>query len=205
MHLNRRDLLRGLGTLAAATALTRLEASQPGGIHPEARTQGPEFPRKADFRIAEGYSYINGAYTHPMPIAAAEAYHRAVDRRSSLAPAASPLPGQRVDPRVAFASLINAKPSEISYIPNTSTGENLVVECLGIHRFDGNVVTDALHFEGALVHLYELQKQGLDLRVVTPNEGRIELKDRGSRCGSLRRPPVRSRLRSIGDLQVAHG
>src|SRR5262249_30691576 len=69
------------------------------------------------------------------------------------------------------------KPSEISYIPNTSTGENLVVEALGITRFNGNVVTDALHFEGALVHLMELQKQGLDLRVVQPRDGRIDMKD----------------------------
>src|SRR6185436_18596195 len=73
--------------------------------------------------------------------------------------------------------LINAKPSEVSFIPNTSTGENLVVECLGIGRNAGNVVTDALHFEGALIHLYELQKRGLDLRVVMPRENRIELRD----------------------------
>jgi selenocysteine lyase/cysteine desulfurase len=82
-----------------------------------------------------------------------------------------------VDPRTAFAALINAKPSEISYVPNTSSGENLVVECLGLARLEGNVVTDALHFEGALVHLLELQKQGLDLRVVMPRGGRIEIKD----------------------------
>jgi len=52
-----------------------------------------------------------------------------------------------------------------------------VVECLGLARLEGNVVTDALHFEGALVHLLELQKQGLDLRVVMPRGGRIEIKD----------------------------
>jgi hypothetical protein len=35
------------------------------------------------------------------------------------------------------------------------------------------VVTDALHFDGALVHLHELKKQGLDLRMVLPRDGRI--------------------------------
>ena len=85
--------------------------------------------------------------------------------------------GPRIDPRAAFAALINAKPSEVGYIPNTSAGENLVVECLNITKFDGNVVTDALHFEGALVHLMELQKQGLDLRVVQPRDGRIDIRD----------------------------
>lgn len=168
--ISRRDLLRGLGGVAAAGAIAPPRAWS----WPPARPPAPEFPRKADFRIAEGYTYINGAYTHPMPIAAAEMYHRIVDRRSSLGDA--PLP-PRPDPKAAFAALINAKVSEISFIPNTSTGENLVVECLGIAKNDGNVVTDALHFEGALIHLYELQKQGLDLRVVMPREGRIDLRD----------------------------
>lgn len=216
MHLNRRDLLRSLGTLAATSAVTRLEA-QPlpaGQTRPQLQPQVPEFPRKADFRIAEGYTYINGAYTHPMPIAAADAYHQAVDRRSALGPA-SPQSGQRIDPRAAFAALINAKPAEISYIPNTSTGENLVVECLGIHRFDGNVVTDALHFEGALVHLYELEKQGLDLRVVTPREGRIEMNDlervvdRKTRLVEVSLVSMyngfQHDLKSVCDLAHAHG
>lgn len=82
-----------------------------------------------------------------------------------------------IDPRAAFASLVNARPQEISYVPNTSTGENLVVEALGISRLDGNVVTDALHFDGALVHLMELRKRGLDVRIVMPREGRIDMQD----------------------------
>jgi selenocysteine lyase/cysteine desulfurase len=183
MNLGRRDVLRGLGSLAATAAFTRLEARVPpsAGTNP-LQTAGaalvPDFPRKADFRIARGYTYLNGAYTHPMPVAAAEAYQRFVDRRSTIGvPGGRRQPPPPADPKAAFAALINAKPSEISYVPNTSTGENLVVECLGIRKLEGNVVTDALHFEGALVHLFELQKQGLDLRVVMPREGRIEMAD----------------------------
>ena len=170
MTLTRRDLIAGLGTLAATAALPDVTTADP-----TMRTEQSGFPRKSDFNIAQGYTYISGAYTHPMPIAAGEAYRRVVDRRASIAPPTPP--GSRVDPKVAFASLINAKPSEISYIPNTSTGENLVVECLGIKKLDGNVVTDALHFEGALIHLMELQKRGLDLRIVMPRDGRIDMKD----------------------------
>ncbi len=77
-----------------------------------------------------------------------------------------------------FAALINARPSEISFIPNTSTGENLVVNGLGIVGSGGNVVTDALHFEGAILHLQALQRDhGLDLRIAMPREGRIESRD----------------------------
>lgn len=188
MKITRRDIGTSLGALAAAATLGRLEARAAGTAAGEARPTGgtSAFPRKSDFTIADGYSYLNGAFCHPMPRAAADAYHQAIERRTTLAPPGvpfvylnpppdtTPVP---VDPRAAFASLINARPEEISYIPNTSTGENLVVEALGIPRTDGNVVTDALHFEGALVHLLELQKQGLDLRVVMPREGRIRMED----------------------------
>ena len=174
MEIDRRTLLTGMGALGAA-AFGRAPALDAAST----------FPRKADFAIEGGYTYISGAFTHPMPIAAAQAYRDAVNRRATIG---APPARQYVasgssrtveDPRAAFAALVNAKPSEISYIPNTSTGENLVVECLGIKKFDGNVVTDALHFEGALVHLMELQKQGLDLRVVMPRDGRIDMKDLG--------------------------
>ena len=179
MSVNRRDMLVGLGGIVAGAALGNREAR---GATDAVGEQGTTFPRKADFNMAPGYTYISGAYTHPMPIAAAEAYRRVVDRRSTVgtpatAPAAPSSPAP-VNPKAAFAALINAKPSEISYIPNTSTGENLVVECLGIAANAGNVVTDALHFEGALVHLMELKKRGLDLRIVAPREdGRIDMKD----------------------------
>ena len=179
MSVNRREMLVGLGGIVAGAALGTREA---GAATDAPGEQGNAFPRKADFNIAPGYTYISGAYTHPMPIAAAEAYRRVIDRRSTVGtPATSPgAPSSPapVNPKAAFAALINAKPSEISYIPNTSTGENLVVECLGIAANAGNVVTDALHFEGALVHLMELRKRGLDLRIVAPREdGRIDMKD----------------------------
>lgn len=175
MILNRRELLTGLGGAAVAAAI--------GDVHDAAAEATAaagaiEFPRKGDFAFEKGVTYISGAFTHPMPIAAADAYHAVVTRRATVGAVAPPAPAASRDPKAAFAALINAVPDEISYIPNTSTGENLVVEALGIAKRDGNVVTDALHFEGALVHLLELQKQGLDLRVVKPrDDGRIDITD----------------------------
>lgn len=111
-----------------------------------------------------------------MPIAGREALRRYVESRTS--------PDIEThydrDVKAEFAALINAKPSEISYVPNTSTGENLVVNGLGlgIAGTDFNVVTDALHFDGALLHLGELNRRsGLDVRTVMPRDWRIELKD----------------------------
>jgi len=179
MTIDRRDLIRGLGAMAlAGPGVARAFATTPHSSEPRLRDRA-DFPRKGDFRIADGYTYINGAYTHPMPIRAAEAYRQAVERRATLAPANSPLgkAPPRPDVRAEFAKLINAKPTEISLVPNTSTGENLVTECLGIGRGPGNVVTDALHFEGALLHLKELEKRGLDLRIAPARDGRIDLAD----------------------------
>jgi selenocysteine lyase/cysteine desulfurase len=178
MTISRRQALTQLGGLAATVAAGShvAEAAMVAAPTPTPALIAPsaDFPRKADFAMVDGYTYINGAYTHPMPTVASEAMQRWSARRAMVGgPPAPP----RTDPRIAFAALINAKPSEIAYIPNTSTGENFVVEALGISKFDGNVVTDALHFEGALVHLMALQKEGLDLRIVQPREGRIDLED----------------------------
>jgi selenocysteine lyase/cysteine desulfurase len=175
MTISRRDALTQLGGMAASLAVSPLLYGTASAHEAPAREAlGADFPRKADFTMAPGYTYINGAYTHPMPTVSAEAMQRWSAGRATVG---GPPPPPRVDPRIAYARLINAKPSEIAFIPNTSFGENYVVEALGIHRFDGNVVTDALHFEGALVHLMELQKAGLDLRVVQPRDGRIDLAD----------------------------
>jgi selenocysteine lyase/cysteine desulfurase len=108
-----------------------------------------------------------------MSLASAENVQRYVRTRST------PDEGQweRIDIKAEFAALINAKPSEIAFIPNTTTGENLVVNGLGLLRSGGNVVTDALHFEGALIHLKALQQQGLDVRTVMPRDWRIDMRD----------------------------
>jgi len=136
------------------------------------------FPRKADFVIPAGLTYLNGAYTHPMPTAAAEAVRRNAESRARPGGMSDSSADLTRQVKEAFAALINAKPSEISFVPNTSTGENLVVNGLGIAGGRGNVVTDGLHFDGAILHLLELQRErGLDLRIVMPRDGRIELHD----------------------------
>jgi selenocysteine lyase/cysteine desulfurase len=56
-------------------------------------------------------------------------------------------------------------------------GENLIVAGLGMPAAGGNIVTDALHFEGSLYLYGELRRQGLDVRMVKPKDGRIDLND----------------------------
>ena len=173
MAVHRRHVLCGLG-VAAAAALRDLRAEAAGAGPP--RTAASDFPRKSDFLIDPRSTYLNAAYTHPIPKVSMDAARRAADGRGTLPP---PAGGQSRTPKALFAALINAKPSEIAYVSSTSAGENLVVQALDLdRRFDGNVVSDGLHFEGALLHLLELRKQGLDVRIVKPTrEGRIDFKD----------------------------
>jgi selenocysteine lyase/cysteine desulfurase len=140
----------------------------------------PEFPRRADFAIPPDVTYINSAYMHPMPAAVAETVRRYAEARARPGAENAPWPTPTVGAEVKalFAALINASPAEISFVPNTSTGENLIIQGLDLPRTGGNVVTDALHFDGSILHLQALQReQGLDLRLVMPRDFRIDLRD----------------------------
>jgi selenocysteine lyase/cysteine desulfurase len=172
--MNRREFVSGVAALGTAVVLPGVPCAQMTAAAPLAAAADLVLPRKADFAIPEGETYINCAYVHPMPIVGREALRRYAESRSG------PVLDTHYDRDVKtqFAALINAKPSEISYVPNTSTGENLVVNGLGIVGTDSNVVTDALHFEGALLNLGELKRRtGLDIRIVMPRDFRIDLKD----------------------------
>jgi selenocysteine lyase/cysteine desulfurase len=173
MPINRREFVGEIGSWAALGTAPLLGDDQPAQAAPP---DDSSLPRRQDFAIPAGIVYLNSAYTHPLPRLAVEAARKHAEFRSE--PAAVAQPEGLIDLKAEFAALIHAKPTEISYIPNTSTGENLVVNGLDIPRSGGNVVTDALHFEGALLHLQELKRRfGLDLRIVMPRDGRIELKD----------------------------
>jgi selenocysteine lyase/cysteine desulfurase len=185
--MNRREFVSGMAALSSAIALPPQYAQNRRALgtpvldgipHPQTTPTSPAdflLPRKADFAIPAGETYINSAYVHPMPNIGREALRKYVESRTS------PVLDTHYDRehvKAEFAALINAKPTEISYVPNTSTGENLVVNGLGIVGTDSNIVTDALHFDGALLHLGELKRRaGLGLRIVMPRDWRIDLKD----------------------------
>jgi len=176
--MDRREMIAGLG---GALTVGLAGARHGPGQRAPTIAQPAAFPRKADFRIEPRVTYLNAAFTHPIPLVAVDAARRAAEARGTLRPAAPPtgrggVPGAP-NPRAQFAALIGAKPTEVAYVSSTSAGENLVVRALGLdHRRDGNVVTDGLHFEGALMHLAELGKRGLDVRVVPPSaDGRVTL------------------------------
>ena len=161
MSLTRRELLSGTAQLAAAAAFPRAD--------------GP-LPARGDFAIPAGQTYLNSAFIHPIPVAAAQAVSRYIETRTFSRERWS---GDELAAKVRaqFAGLINARPAEIGLVESTSRGENLVVNGLGLSSNSGNVVTDALHFEGSLILYGELQKRGLDVRLVRPRDWKIDLSD----------------------------
>src|SRR5262245_40584101 len=115
MNFTRRELLGGVGGVAASAVLQPLSsgvrAFVPGSSSSGAASATTGLPRKDDFAIPQGLTYINGAYTHPMPLVALEAIKQnaesrarpdGVDRGAELT--------RRV--KEEFAALINARPSE---------------------------------------------------------------------------------------------
>jgi len=170
MNITRRSLLYGAGGVALASLAHRDWLAQPGS--------GFALPATAHFPIPEGTTYLNNAAWHPMSVQAMAAVQRYLDRRVNHI-TEMPSGGQAVkdDVKEMFASLINARPSEVSFIQSTMVGENLVVTGLGLPQSGGNVVTDALHFDGSMYLYGSLKSQGLDVRIVKPRDWRIEIAD----------------------------
>jgi selenocysteine lyase/cysteine desulfurase len=217
--MNRRDLLASLGGLAAARTfgLTADANGIPEDSPAPMPAQGASFPRKDDFSIDRGCTYLNAAYTHPIPKVSVLAARRASDSRGVMRAAIASGGATGPTPRELFARLINATPAEIAHVSSTSAGENLVVRALGLdHRFDGNVVTDGLHFEGSIMHLLELRKKGLDVRIVAPTQdARIDMRDLERAVDARTRlievsaaamyNGFQHDLKAVADLAHAHG
>jgi selenocysteine lyase/cysteine desulfurase len=133
-------------------------------------------PARSDFPMADAATFLNNAAWHPLSAGASSAIQTYLQRKStgstrfSFAPA-----GDQV--KVLLAKLIHVQPSSISFVPSTTVGENLIAAGLGFPHTQGNIVTDALHYENSTILYRSLQAQGLDVRFVKPREGRIELAD----------------------------
>lgn len=70
MYTNRREFLTGISGLVA---LTIPGANSETLLPPRSVSSPvPAFPAKNDFNIPDSVTYLNCAYTHPMPAAAAK-------------------------------------------------------------------------------------------------------------------------------------
>src|SRR5262245_64183225 len=209
-HDRRRKRMRRREWLAGAGALL---ATAKGSAAPPLDAETSGLPGRADFPLAETRTYLNNAGYHPMSVPASRAVKDYLERRTE----GTREPAWDVSAEVKrdFAALINARPNAISYVTSTMVGENLVAAGLGIAKGGGNVVTDALHFEGSLYLYGSLRQRGVDVRVVRPREWRIDPRDleravdRNTRLVAVSHVSYlngfQHDLKAVSDLAHAHG
>jgi selenocysteine lyase/cysteine desulfurase len=163
MDVSRRNWIAAAGLAAAVS---------------RARAAAPQLPDKAGFAVSKSEICLNNARWHPISLGATRAVQQYLDYKATGGGVAADY-GSDLQNRAKqqFARLIGAKPAEVSFVPSTTVGENLVATAIDLPHSGGNVVTDALHFEGSLYQYGELSKQGLELRIARPHEWRIDRKD----------------------------
>jgi selenocysteine lyase/cysteine desulfurase len=173
--IDRRQFLATAAALAAWPERSRM-------AHADApRPTTAVFPPsvRANFPIASSQTYLDSAAIHPMGLHAARALDQHVQfRLKGSGEGRADFGGeQQADLKRRFAQLINAKPTEIAFIQNTSDGENIVVMGMDLVKRGGNVVLDELHFTSSLYMYKSFQAKGLELRIVKHRDWAIDVRD----------------------------
>jgi selenocysteine lyase/cysteine desulfurase len=173
MTLDRREFLAGAGALAVSTRsiLAAVQPARPGAIFPAAV--------RADFPSAALDTYMNSAAMHPLGSFAARAIEEGIAYRLH-GPGAGRVDfgaEKQQDLKNRYARLIGATANEIAYTASTSDGENIVVMGMDLARRGGNVVIDELHFTTSLYMYKELEKKGVQLRIVKHRNWAIDVND----------------------------
>lgn len=164
MSFSRRQALGAALAMPLAAGAARAIAST--GLLPDKAAFG-------DTPIA----YLDNASTHPISLGARKAVDAYVAGRG-LDPAAAA--GARIDMAgviAKFARLVNADPDEVTWVQNTTMGEQMVLRAMGFPAKGARVVTDTLHFYASFPMYMEMSKQGVDVMWVKAREGRIAPED----------------------------
>ena len=173
MTLDRREFLAGAGALAvsARSILSAAQPARPGAIFPASV--------RADFPSVALDTYMNSAAMHPLGSFAARAVEEGIAYRLH-GPGAGRVDfgaEKQQDLKKRYARLIGATANEIAYTASTSDGENIVVMGMDLARRGGNVVIDELHFTTSLYMYKELEKRGVQLRIVKHRNWAIDVND----------------------------
>ena len=178
MNVPRRSVLLGGAASVLGAALPSLGAdSQVAVLATKPATIA--LPIKEEFVVRDYEICLNNARWHPMSRGAKRAVIEYLDYKAhgvvTQPGVTSPV---SIAVRQSFAGLIGAKASEIALVNSTTAAENFIVAGLDLQQpGKGNIVTDALHFEGSLYMYQELAKRGVDVRIVKPRGWEIEMAD----------------------------
>ncbi len=167
---SRRNFITLLGAAPFIPGLIRTMPEKDGWLA-DRTTENISLPCPGLFSVRD--TYLNAAYTHPMSIASANAVKEYISYRLMNGNARENFRTEWDKVKGMYASLINASPDEIAWIPGTMTGENIIVSGLGIPRAKDRIVTDGYHFDGSLYMYSRLEKMGADLHIIKPENNTI--------------------------------
>ncbi|EHP70766.1 MAG: aminotransferase class V-fold PLP-dependent enzyme [Metallosphaera yellowstonensis] len=128
-----------------------------------------------EFPIVREYVYLNHAAISPTPTFAlfeAFRYLYEVSQHGSLH-VNKVEEGDFANLRKKMATFINAEPGEVSFVPNTSFGANMVIHGLNLGKGDV-VLSDGLEFPSTVYPLYKLAQRGVNVKLVRASPEELE-------------------------------
>ncbi|MFH1311766.1 MAG: aminotransferase class V-fold PLP-dependent enzyme [Candidatus Eisenbacteria bacterium] len=129
------------------------------------------------FPIAERLAYLNHAAVSPLSVRVRGAIRKQLDEQVEWGVLAEQRWVKRAEEaRKHAAGLLKAKPSEISFVTNTSQGLNLFARGITWKRGD-NVVLPRVEFPANVYPWLSLEDQGVRIKFVPEREGRIIVED----------------------------
>jgi selenocysteine lyase/cysteine desulfurase len=171
----RRTLTQTLGGAAVCALAGTRAASLPLAAETLPAT---ELPDRTQFSTGSFEICLNNARWHPLSLGAQAAVESYLEyKRRGIWQEHDMVSSMQDQARSGFATLIGAAPEQIAFVNSTTTAESLFAAALGFPALKGNIVTDALHFEGSLYLYTALARQGVDVRIVRPRAWGIPLDD----------------------------
>lgn len=125
------------------------------------------------FPVTRTYTYLNHAACTALPTPAVNALASHWARQSSMGVLSEPQTTATIEhAREKLARLINAKPTEIGWVPNTATAIMIVANGIDWRPGD-NVVTVRNGFPAGVYPWLTQRRKGVEVRFVDPENGRV--------------------------------
>lgn len=154
---------------------------------------------RAAMPVAERWAYFDHAAVAPVSRPAAAAMRTWVDQSATEGDTMWPEWGRQLKAmRQASASLIGATPEEITLVPNTTAGINMVAEGLDWRPGD-NLVTLADEYPSNLYPWMHLADRGVETRRVPTTDGVVDYDQLAAHCDE------RTRLITVSWVAFSNG
>ncbi len=157
-----------------------------------------EFYRR-EFPITEKYIYLDHSGVSPVSLRVKAAVEKFLAESSEGGAFYYPAWSQQVDDvRIACAGIVNAAQDEIAFVKSTSHGLSIVASGLDWNEGD-NVLVFEKEFPSNLYPWINLERKGVQVRVIPSREGRILFEDIEQLIDS------RTRLLAVSSVQFSNG